>query len=149
MPATLTNAAEEVLVYLLKTDPTIQELVRVSDQEFRIAPDQCPLDWKNDASIVYEQQTDSRRRLVGGEEGRLIRATFSIYCIHRSRGVSRILAKAVREAIAVNGRATILDIDVRQVFVKDGERDESLPGSDGQDNPERYRTLDCVITYHT
>lgn len=138
----LVNAAEEVLVYLLKSDEQVQSMV-----DFRIAPDQCPLAWKDLSSIVYEQQSDTRQRLLGGVEGNLIRATFSIYCINRNRGTSRIIAKAVREAIARVGRQIIADVTVLQVHVKDGERDESLPGADGQDQPERYRTLDCVITY--
>lgn len=147
MPATLTNAAEEVLVHLLKVDQAVTDLVRIDDERFRIGPDQCPIDWKDKTSIVYEQQADSRTRLVNGSEAGMCRATFSIYCIDRNRGRSRILAKAVRDAIACQGRQTIAEVLVLQVHVKDGERDESLPGTDGADQPERYRTLDCVITY--
>lgn len=148
MAAVLTSAGEEVLVYLLKSDVVVQELVSSVD-EFRIAPDQCPEAWKNLTSIIYEQQSDKRQRLVNGAETGLVHVRFSIYCIDRNRGKSRILAKAVRDAIAVNETQTIAGVRVRQVFLVDGERDESLPGTDGQDSPERYRTLDCVIHYRT
>lgn len=139
----LTNAAEEVLVYLLRSAEAVRELIHD-----RIQPDQLPLEWRGKTSLIYEQQADTRTRLVGGAEGGLVRASFSIFCVDRNRGVSRILSKAVREAIATNGRQTIAGVDVRQVFVKDGERDESLPGVDGKDAPDRYRTLDCTISYH-
>lgn len=142
MPATLTSAAEEVLVYLLKSDATVQELV-----DARIVPDQLPIGWKDSTAIVYEEQSDARPRLVNGVEAGLVRRTFAIYCVDRNRGTSRILAKAVRDAIATVGRQTIAGVTVLQVHVKDGERDESLPGADAQDQPERNRTLDCVITY--
>jgi hypothetical protein len=142
MPLTLTSAGEEVLVYLLKSNEAVQSLV-----DFRIAPDQCPIDWKDKTSIVYEQQTDKRQRLLSGAETGLIHSSFSIYCIDRNRGNSRILAKAVREALAINTYETVAGVKVCQVFIKDGERDESLPGADGTDQPERYRTLDCVVHY--
>jgi hypothetical protein len=143
MPATLTSAAEEVIVYLLKSNEQVQELVSA-----RIVPDQLPIDWKDKTSIVYEQQSDKRQRLISGRETGLIHASFAIYCIDRNRGKSRILAKAAREALATNLRQTIAEVDVCQVFVKDGERDESLPGADGQDVPERYRTLDVIVHYN-
>lgn len=140
MPVTLTSAGEEVLVHLLKVDDAVQELVG-----FRIAPDQLPIDWKDKTCIVYEKQQDRRQRVVSGAATGLVHETFSIYCIDRNRAVSRALAEAVRNALNTSATQTIAGVNVRQVFVKDGERDESLPGTDGQDNPERYRTLDCVI----
>jgi len=144
MPTVLVNAAEEVLVHLLRASETVQELVAN-----RIAPDQLPIDWKDKTSIVYELQSDRRQRLVNGTETGLIHTRFTIYCIDRNRGRSHILAKAVRDAIAVNETQTIAEVRVRQVFVTDGERDESLPGADGVDAPERYRALDCVVHYRT
>lgn len=135
----LTNAAEEVLVHLIRSDESVRSMI--AD---RVCPDQAPLTWKNYTCIVYEQQSDKRQRTLSGESG-LVHARFSIYCIDRNRAKSRLLAKLVRAAIAVDTRTTIVDVDVKQVYVVDGERDESLPGADGLDAPERYRTLDCVI----
>lgn len=144
MPATLTNAAEEVIVHLLKTSEDVGALV-----EERYCPDQLPIGWKGKTSIVYEQQQDKRQRLAAGTETGLIHAAFAVYCIDRNRGKSRILAAAVRSALTVNGSTTIAEVRVRQVFVKDGERYESLPGADGQEPPERYITLDVVVHYRT
>ena len=140
--------AEEVLVHLLKTDESVLALVGFSDG-FRIVPDQLPIAWKGQTSIVYAQQSDKRQRVVNGSETGLVRVRFAIYCVDRNRGVSRQLATAVRNAITVNSSTEIAGVRVRQVFVADGEQDESLPGTDGQDAPERYRTLECVITYRT
>lgn len=147
MPVVMTQA-EEVLVHLLKTDAGVIALVGFADG-FRIVPDQLPIDWKGKTSIVYAQQSDKRGRLVSGVESGLYRVRFSIYCIDRNRGVSRQLAAAVRSAISLNFPTTIAGVSVLQVFVVDGEQDESLPGTDGQDAPERYRTLECVIHYRT
>lgn len=144
MPATLTNAAEEVIVHLLKTSEAVGELV-----QDRYCPDQLPLNWKGKTSIVYEQQQDKRQRLADSTETGLIHTTFAIYCIDRNRGKSRILAAAVRAALTVNRSATIAEVRIRQVFVKDGERYESLPSADGQEPPERYITLDVVVHYRT
>lgn len=147
MPAPA-NAAEEVIVHLLKTNEAVSELVKTGD-DHRICPDQLPMGWKGKTSIVYEQQSDRRQRVVSGAETGLRHPAFSVYCIDRNRGTSRVLATAVRDALTVNGSTVIAGVNVRQVFVKDGERDESLPGADGQDPPERYRTLDVVVHYRT
>lgn len=147
MPAP-TSAAEEVIVHLLKTNEAVSLLIK-DGEDHRLCPDQLPRNWKGKTSLVYEQQADNRQRLVDGRETGLIHSTFAIYCIDRNRGTSRVLTSAVRSALGVNGTATIAGVLVRQVFVKDGERDESLPGADGQEPPERYRTLDVVVHYCT
>lgn len=144
MPATLTSAGEEVIVYLLKTSSEVADIVGT-----RIVPDQIPIGWKDQDGIVYEKSGDKPQRVVSGATTGLNREFFSVYCISRRRDTSRILAAAVRSVLSVNGTTTIAGVRVRQVFVKDGERDESLPAADGQETPERYRTLDIVVTHRT
>ena len=148
MPAAPTSAAEEVIVNLLKPSEAVSDLIKEGETH-RLVPDQIPAGWKGNPGIVYEQQGDNRQRLVDGTETGLIHATFSIYCITRNRGVSRAMTQAVRPALAVNGSATIAGVRVRQVFVKNGERDESLPSADGNEPPERYRAIDVVVHYRT
>lgn len=144
MPAELTSAGEEVLVYLLKTSGTVAEIIGT-----RIVPDQIPATWKDQDGVVYEKAGERRQRVVSGATTGLVHEAFTIYCISRRRDTSRILAAAVRAALTVNGSATIAGVRVRQVFVKDGERDESLPAADGQETPERYRTLDVIVHHRT
>lgn len=144
MPAALVHAAEEVLVYLMKSDEAVQGLV-----DFRICPDQLPIEWKDQTAIVYEQHADKRQRLINGSGTGLIHSYFTIYCIDRNRAKSRELARAIKSAIAVESRQTIAEVEVCQVFVKDGDHDVSVPSADGIDQPERYRTLECVIHYRT
>lgn len=144
MPTVLTNAAEEVLMYLLKSDEGVEAFVGM-----RICPDQAPIEWENKTCIVYVQQADRRQRLVHGAESGLVRSRFTIYCVDRKRVTSRLLATAAANALRTPSRTTIADVDVLQVFIVNGERDESLPGFDGKEPPERYRTFDCVISYRT
>lgn len=144
MPTVLTNAAEEVLMHLLKSDEEVESFVAM-----RICPDYAPIEWQDKTCIVYTQQADKRQRLIGGAETGLIRSRFTIYCVDRKRVTSRLLATAAANALRVPSRRTIADVDVLQVFIVNGERDESLPGTDGKEPPERYRTFDCVIHYRT
>ena len=145
MPSTapaLVIASEEVLKKLLDLSTDLKTLV-----DTRIAPDQAPLDWKDLTHLVYAQQSDRRQRLLSGAETGLRHTRYSLYCVDRSRAKSRLLAQVVRAAITVNAPTVIAGVKVCQVYVPDGERDDSLPGTDGLDLPERYRTLDCVIHY--
>lgn len=138
----LVPASEEILVELIKRNADVKTLI-----DERYAPDQAPLAWKDVTHLVYAQQSDKRQRLLDGSETGLRHARYSLYCVDRSRAISRLLAQVLRTAIAVNAPTVIAGKKVCQVFVPDGERDDSLPGTDGLDLPERYRTIDCVIHY--
>jgi len=142
-----TNAAEEVLIYLLKSDGNVAEMVRAGEETL-IFPDQLPKKWKGKTSIVTEMQSDRRQRLLAGDETGLVHTRFTIYCIDRNRTKSRLLAQVVRNALH-NQMGTIAGVSVRQAFVPDGERDESAPSVDGDETPERARALDCVVHYVT
>lgn len=141
MPA-LANAAEEVMIYLLRTNQEVQDLI-----QNRMNADQSPIEWQDKTHLVYELQQDFRRRLVHGAESGYRKARFSLWCKDRNRGMTRRLADAVRAALTVNGRQIINEVTVLQVLIVDGERDDSVPASDGKDQPERARTFDCVVHY--
>jgi len=145
MPATVQSAAEEVLVHLLKTNEATLEHVRIDQNKFRIAPDQAPSEWRGQSCFVYEQQSDKHQRVMSGERTGLTHTRFSLYCVDRNRAVSRLMAQDARRALTVNTRGMIAGVETLQVFVADGERDESVPGIDGQDAPDRYRTLDVIV----
>jgi hypothetical protein len=140
----MANAAEEVLVHLLKTDALVQALVGEVDQ-FRICPDLLPAKWRGKSAIVYEQQGDKRQHTLAGPTG-LIHSRFKLYCVHRSRIVSRQLAQAARDALH-NKVGDYVGVTVRQVFVPDGEQDESVPADDGNEQPERSRTIEAIVHY--
>jgi len=145
MPTVVQSAAEEVLVHLLKTNEATNEHVRIDGDQFRIAPDQAPSEWRNQSCYVYEQQSDNHTRLVNGARSGKTSSRFSLYCVNRNRATSRLMAQDARRALTVNNRQTIAGVLVLQVFVANGERDESIPGIDGQDAPDRYRTLDVIV----
>jgi hypothetical protein len=140
----MANAAEEVLVHLLKTNGPVMEILHEAEG-FRIHPDLLPSKWRGKRSIVYEQQSDRRQHTLTGPTG-LIHARFKLYCVGRNRGECRELAAAARTALH-NQVGTFASVVTRQVFVPDGEQDESVPADNGDERPERSRTIEAVVHY--
>lgn len=139
-----TVAGEEVLVALLRTHETTRDLPVVPDQAAAGHPE-C---------IVYELAEERRKRLLSGLHTGHVWRKFNLYVKHPSRGASRVLADACRAALHAKGgrddqgnKVYVAGTWLKQSWVVDGERDESLPGVDGSREPGRYRTLEVVIVY--
>ena len=138
------TAGEEILIALLRRSETLAAVPVVPDQAAAGHP-QC---------VVYELLEERRRRLLSGLHTGHVWRKFALYVKHPSRGASRVLADAVRAALhAQGGRDADLNKIVvagkwlKQSWVVDGERDESLPGVDGSREPDRYRTLEAILIY--
>lgn len=139
-----TVAGEEVLVALLKAHETIRDLPVVPDQA-AAGHAEC---------IVYELADEKRKRLLSGAHTGHVTRKFNLYVKHPSRGASRVLADACRAACHAKGgrddqgrQVTVAGKWLKQSWVLDGERDESLPGVDGSREPDRYRTLEVILIY--